>query len=418
MTEKNKSIRNFPNLRFPGFEECWELKKLKEVASKINSGKTPLGGEAIYTVSGVVFIRSQNVNHDRLVLDNPVFIPDEINRGMKNSVVYPNDILLNITGASLGRSCVVPENFIIGNVNQHVCVIRSTKKYNPRFIQPILSSTKGQDVFKSLQTGSGREGLNFESIKNIKIFYPSLTEQNKIANFLSLLDDRMQTQKKIIDDLIVLKNSAVKKLFESNIKFKNDNGNFPNWEKKKLNEISKEHLQKNPNNLYTEVFSVSKHKGVINQIEHLGRSFSAKEITHYKLIYPGDLVYTKSPTSEFPFGIIKQNRTGRIGVVSPLYCVFTPDSFALGYLIHEYFNSPVNTFNYLNPLVQKGAKNTMNINNDAFLNGAKLLLPINKEEQNKIYNFLYLLEDKINLEKKIITQFENQKKYLLANLFI
>lgn len=418
MTEKNKSIRNFPNLRFPGFEECWELKKLKEVASKINSGKTPLGGEAIYTVSGVVFIRSQNVNHDRLVLDNPVFIPDEINRGMKNSVVYPNDILLNITGASLGRSCVVPENFIIGNVNQHVCVIRSTNKYNPRFIQPILSSTKGQDVFKSLQTGSGREGLNFESIKNIKIFYPSLTEQNKIANFLSLLDDRMQTQKKIIDDLIVLKNSAVKKLFESNIKFKNDNGNFPNWEKKKLNEISKEHLQKNPNNLYTEVFSVSKHKGVINQIEHLGRSFSAKEITHYKLIYPGDLVYTKSPTSEFPFGIIKQNRTGRIGVVSPLYCVFTPDSFALGYLIHEYFNSPVNTFNYLNPLVQKGAKNTMNINNDTFLNGAKLLLPINEEEQNKIYNFLYLLEDKINLEKKIITQFENQKKYLLANLFI
>ncbi|PQA90213.1 hypothetical protein B0A69_20810, partial [Chryseobacterium shigense] len=224
------------------------------------------------------------------------------------------------------------------------------------------------------------------------------------------------TQKKIIDDLIVVKNSTVKKLFEEKIKFKNVN--FSIWEKKKLNEISKEHLQKNPNNLYTEVFSVSKHKGVINQIEHLGRSFSAKEITHYKLVYPGDLVYTKSPTSEFPFGIIKQNRTDRIGVVSPLYCVFQPQTFALGYLLHEYFNSAVNTFNYLNPLVQKGAKNTMNINNDTFLNGAKLLLPMNEDEQNKIYKFLSLIEYKITLEKELLAQFENQKKYLLANLFV
>ena len=129
-------------------------------------------------------------------------------------------------------------------------------------------------------------------------------------------------------------------------------------------------------------------------------------------------MYTKSPTSEFPFGIIKQNRTGRIGVVSPLYCVFTPQSFALGYLLHEYFNSSVNTFNYLNPLVQKGAKNTMNINNNTFLNGAKISLPISENEQEKIYNILYLMEEKINLEKEILIRYENQKQYLLANLFI
>ncbi|MFT3920448.1 restriction endonuclease subunit S [Cloacibacterium sp.] len=177
-------------------------------------------------------------------------------------------------------------------------------------------------------------------------------------------------------------------------------------------------MHKNPNNKYNEVFSVAKHKGVINQIEHLGRSFSAKEILHYKLVYPGDLVYTKSPTSDFPFGIIKQNRTGRIGVVSPLYCVFTTKTYALGYLLHEYFNLSVNSFNYLNPLVQKGAKNTMNINNETFLNGASILLPMDEEEQEKIYKFLLSLDEKINLENELLTQYENQKKYLLQNLFV
>ncbi|MBH1959922.1 MAG: restriction endonuclease subunit S, partial [Flavobacteriia bacterium] len=237
-------------------------------------------------------------------------------------------------------------------------------------------------------------------------------------NFLSTIDLRITTQKKIIDDLTVLKNNIVKKLFENELKFKNGDKDFQKWEKKRLTEISKEHLNKNQGNLYSEVFSVSKHKGVINQIEHLGRSFSAKDIAHYKVVYPGDLVYTKSPTSEFPFGIIKQNRTGRTGVVSPLYCVFTPETFELGYLLHEYFNSPVNTYNYLNPLVQKGAKNTMNINNETFLNGAKLLIPIDKIEQTSIYTTLSLLADKIDVEEKILIKYESQKKYLLANLFI
>lgn len=185
-----------------------------------------------------------------------------------------------------------------------------------------------------------------------------------------------------------------------------------------MGEICKEHLLKNKENSYNEVFSVAKHKGVINQIEHLGRSFSAKEIDHYKLIYPGDLVYTKSPTSDFPFGIIKQNRTGRTGVVSPLYCVFTPATNELGYLLHEYFNSEVNTYNYLNPLVQKGAKNTMNIKNEDFLNGANLYMPVDEDEQKLIACFLKAINHKIELERNVIEGFKKQKKYLLSFMFI
>ena len=184
MTNKKLKVGNVPNLRFPGFEGEWESKKLGEITNKVNSGKTPLGGETIYTKEGVLFIRSQNVNSDKLELDNSTFIPELVNFQMKNSIVKPNDILLNITGASLGRSCVVPHDFEIGNVNQHVCIIRLEKQYNPRFLQPLFSSKKGQIIFTSLQTGSGREGLNFESIKGIKLFIPISDEQQKISNFL------------------------------------------------------------------------------------------------------------------------------------------------------------------------------------------------------------------------------------------
>lgn len=99
------------------------------MADKVNSVKTPLGGEAVYTKEGVLFIRSQNVNNNKLELENSVFIPELINNQMKNSIVQANDILLNITGASLGRSCVIPNDFKSGNVNQHVCIIRLNKQY-------------------------------------------------------------------------------------------------------------------------------------------------------------------------------------------------------------------------------------------------------------------------------------------------
>src|SRR5690606_18089950 len=154
---------------------------------------------------------------------------------MKNSIVRSNDILLNITGASLGRSCVVPDDFKIGNVNQHVCIIRLKQNYNPRFVQPIFSSYKGQNIFNSLQSGSDREGLNFESIKGIKLSIPQKNEQVKIGKFLSLIDDRISTQNKIIEQLETLIKGLSEKIYSQKIRFKKFT---EKWEVKKLGEIS------------------------------------------------------------------------------------------------------------------------------------------------------------------------------------
>ena len=226
-----------PKLRFPEFKGNRITKKLGEISIKINSGKTPLGGESVYTEEGILFIRSQNVLDSKLSFDNSTFIDEKTNNTMKNSIVKSNDILLNITGASLGRSCVVPNDFIIGNVNQHVCIIRLNLENNSNYIQSILASDNGQTSLKNLSTGSGREGLNFQSIKNLEVYLPSLEEQTKIANFLSAVDEKLnllKEKKALLEDY---KKGIIQKIFNQEIRFKDDNGNdFEDWDNKTLGE--------------------------------------------------------------------------------------------------------------------------------------------------------------------------------------
>ena len=189
------------------------------------------------------------------------------------------------------------------------------------------------------------------------------------------------------------------------------------WKSVQLKEILKEHKSRNTKNQVKEVFSVAKEKGVINQIEHLGRSYASDDISNYKVVYPNDVVYTKSPTAGFPFGIIKQNKLDRTGVVSVLYAVFKPKNIELGLLLDFYFSSWVNTYNYLVPLVHKGAKNTMNIGNEDFLNGAKIYLPTQNEEQKKITDFLIQIDNRIAQLTEKKEHLEQYKKGITQKIF-
>lgn len=211
----------------------------------------------------------------------------------------------------------------------------------------------------------------------------------------------------------------MQQLFSRQLRFKDEYGNdYPDWEDKKLKDVLFEHKTKNKDGGVTEVFSVAKKKGVINQIEHLGRSYAADSTLHYKVAFPGDLIYTKSPTKDFPFGIIKQNLTGRKGLVSPLYVVTKPQTESLGFIFHCYFLSWINVYNYLVPLVQKGAKNTMNINSDDFLNGAEFMVPVSEKEQQKIAAYLSSIDSKIEAVNNQINQTHTFKQGLLQQMFV
>ena len=153
------------------------------------------------------------------------------------------------------------------------------------------------------------------------------------------------------------------------------------WRRIPLGEVLNEHGLQSAG--YEAVFSVSVRKGVVNQKRHLGRSFAAKNKDHYRRVLPGDIVYTRSPTGRFPLGIIKQSKTSEPVIVSPLYSVFTPVTTALGTILEAWFESPVAVQNYLAPIVQKGAKNTIAVTSRRFLEG-QLYLPLDEAEQKAL----------------------------------
>lgn len=206
-----------PKYRFKEFEKDgeWVEKKLGDMTTKVGSGVTPLGGESNYKETGRPFVRSQNIGWGLLLLDGIAFIDEETHRSSINTEIELEDVLLNITGASIGRSAIANEFVIGGNVNQHVCIIRTQKEIlNPFFLTQFLVSNFGQKQIDSFQAGGNREGLNFAQIRSFSIpTPPSPREQQKIAACLSSLDALIMAQTKKIEQLKLHKKGLMQRLF-------------------------------------------------------------------------------------------------------------------------------------------------------------------------------------------------------------
>lgn len=206
----------------------WKSIIIGNISIKVGSGITPTGGEKVYKKEGHPFIRSQNVGWGEMLLSNVAFIDDEIHNSFNSSEIQENDILLNITGASIGRSAVAGKNLIGGNVNQHVCIIRVEKtKIIPSFLKEIILSNLGQGQINSFQAGGNRQGLNFNQIKSIKIPLPPLSEQQAITGVLSDTDNLIQSLEKQIAKKRLIKQGVMQKLFTPK----------KGWEEKRLGDI-------------------------------------------------------------------------------------------------------------------------------------------------------------------------------------
>jgi type I restriction enzyme S subunit len=164
--------------------EHWELVALRYLATKFGSGVTPRGGAQVYQAEGVPFIRSQNVHFGGLRLDTVARLSRLLHEQMAATHVRPSDVLLNITGASLGRACAVPENFVEGSVNQHVCIIRPRRsRIDPQYLAAFLSTPEMQTRIYLSQNGSSREGLTLRDIRALPVLVPPLEEQRAIIHW-------------------------------------------------------------------------------------------------------------------------------------------------------------------------------------------------------------------------------------------
>lgn len=162
--------------------EGWEWMELGNLVSFVGSGVTPKGGKNVYLKEGIPFIRSQNVYPDGLRLEDVAYVTKELHAEMNRTHIRAGDVLLNITGASIGRSTFVPESLGEANVNQHVCILRPLNIITPKFLSAFLNSNNGQDQIMEAQSGVTRQGLNYTQVRALQIPVPPLPEQERIVN--------------------------------------------------------------------------------------------------------------------------------------------------------------------------------------------------------------------------------------------
>ncbi|HBA3814662.1 TPA: hypothetical protein J5G62_004668, partial [Escherichia coli] len=169
----------------------WRKLPLKEITVKIGSGSTPTGGSGAYKETGVSLIRSQNVLDFSFTNNGLAFIDEEQAHALRNVIVEPQDVLLNITGDSVARCCSAPREWLPARVNQHVAIIRANPKHlDSLFLKYSLISIK-DELLSLSEIGGTRNALTKSMLENLKLFVPSVIEQKAIASVLSSLDDKI-----------------------------------------------------------------------------------------------------------------------------------------------------------------------------------------------------------------------------------
>ncbi len=310
-----------------------------------------------------------------------------------------NDILLVCKGSGVG-SLGMLSNVEQAHIARQIMGIRANETVFQRFLYHLISS-----IIPSLkQKATGLiPGIDRDAFLTISCAVPKLPEQIKISSLLDSINKRIAIQNKVIERYeSLIRAFIIRSQLSSSTR------------KVYLREILTERKELNEHGY--DICSVSVNKGVVNQVEYLGRSFAAKETAHYHVVHKGDIVYTKSPTGEFPYGIIKQSYLDSPVAVSPLYGVYEPIDYLTGVYLHHFFCSPQNAKNYLHKLIQKGAKNTINITNQHFMDNY-IYLP-QPDQLSRTVSTIEALSDIVMNERQMLFYLKQQKDYFLSTLFV
>ena len=408
---KDKKVLNVPNLRFPEFTGEWKKCIIGELTTKVGSGVTPRGGEAVYKSEGHPFVRSQNVGLGHLILDDIAYIDEDTHQRQKNTELQLDDVLLNITGASIGRSALVNQQIVGGNVNQHVCIIRANKKLIPSFLCNFLLSQYGQKQIESFQAGGNRQGLNFEQIKSIKIGLPSVEEQKKIADLLLLIEQRIITQNKIIEKYESLIQAICETLIESEqhkveLSFNDFGKPYSGLSGKSAEDFG---------NGWPYITYMNVYQNQIIDITDVGL-VKINETEQQSVVRYGDILFTLSSETPDEVGM----GAVYLGDAYPLYL----NSFCFGVHITDeskifppflaYYISTKSFRKAVFPLAQGSTR--FNLPKNDFMK--KIFHFPTVKKQSEIYSVLKAYSDKLSVEKNIVNLLCEQKSYLLRQLFI
>jgi type I restriction enzyme S subunit len=415
MSCNTKNI-HLPVLRFPGFVGEWEEKTIGDIADVLQGFGFPDKYQG-QTTGDLPFCKvgdiSAAVDKGERIISHAANYVDYSLLPELHARPIPEGATLF---AKIGEAIRSNKRIMTGCpclIDNNAAAVKAKEGESDEFIFYLMSNVNLADY-----AGGIVPSVNKSTIETISVLIPpTIAEQKKIASCLLDIDSLIAAQSQIIAAVKEKKKGLIQQLFPlpgentPRLRFPGFTGE---WQEKPLSHFLHEHKTKSDGKC--EVHSVSVTKGVINQVEYLGRSFAASNTSKYNLAKPGDIIYTKSPTGAFPYGIVKQNKNPYNVIVSPLYAVYTPLNQYVGYILDSYFESPVNTNNYLSSLIQKGAKNTIQISNDTFVSKS-MCLPSNPAEQQKIAKCLESLDSLIASETKKLESLKTHKRGLMQQLF-
>ena len=404
-----------PALRFKGFTDPWEQRKLGEIAvfSKgVGYSKNDLCEEG----TPIILDGRLYTKYETCIFDVDTFVKE------KAGSVYSKggEVIVPASGEtaediSIASVVVKPGILLGGDLN----IVSPTAEYDSAFLALTISSGATHKYLSSLAQGKSVVHLHNADIQSVSAKFPTKREQEKIHLLFGKIDTLITLHQRKYEKLVNIKKSMLDKMFPKNgasvpeIRFK---GFTDPWEQRKLEEYLEVSGQKNFEGIYTkeDVLSVSGDFGIVNQIEFQGRSFAGASVANYGVVETGDIVYTKSPLKSNPYGIIKANK-GKNGIVSTLYAVYKPKQSANPEFVQIYFEQDARMNNYMHPLVNKGAKNDMKVSAENALKG-QIVFPDIKE-QRTISEFFRNLDTLITLHQRKYEKLVNIKKSMLDKMF-
>ena len=393
-----KTNNNIPAYRFQGYTDAWELRRIFEIADRFDNLRIPIasslrvpGSTPYYGANGIQDY-VEGYTHD----GEFVLVAEDGANDLKN---YP----VNLVNGKIW-------------VNNHAHVLQGKENIaNNNF----LSYSINRANIEVLLVGGGRAKLNSDVLMDIELEIPSLPEQEVIGTFFSTLDRHITLHQRKLDTLKEQKKTYLKLLFPSKGQTKpalRFQGFEDDWEEVKLGEVLSVSKLKNKENEYSKlnVLSVSREQGTVNQIEYQGRSFASDDVSGYKIVNVGQMIYTKSPLKGAPYGIFQTVTIN--GIVSPLYAVYNSSGRALASFVSLILKEDAIATHYLSPLVTKGAKNTINVTDEGALEG-KVKIPTLPEQQ-AIGTFFQTLDREISQVEDKLASLKELKKTLLRKLFV
>ena len=405
MTEKQK-----PSIRFKGFTEYWEQRKLGEVA-KYRNGKAhenDISEQGKYVVVNSKFV---STNGEVRKFSNKQKEP-----------LFKNEIAFVLSDVPNGRA--IARTFLVDKddkytLNQRIAGITPTENICPYYLHILMNRNK---YFLQFDDGAKQTNLSITDVMEFEEYYPSSKEQYKVGAYFEIFDTLIALYQRKHDKLVNIKKSMLEKMFPKNdanvpeIRF---NGFNNNWKPQKLGEIVERVIRKNINNESSLPLTISAQYGLVDQITYFNNRVASQDISNYYLVLNGDFAYNKSTSDGFPFGAVKRLDLYEKGVLSTLYIVFSIKN--QNETNSDFLKVFFDTNRWHKGVAERateGARNhgLLNISVEDFFE-IDLFLP-GTEEQTVIGEYFCNIDKLIALQQQKLKKLQNMKKACLEKMFV